>query len=387
MKIDWDELRNDQFPSLKNFTYAMAASASLICKNAYQKAIEYFNDMYNNGDIHFDENLEELNELRKIIADYINTESDNIAFLPNTSSSMNIIAHYLDKAGILYPSIEFPASIHIFRRLGFACKKIIPTNNKYIIEDFEKLLDGNIKYIVHSHVQSLTGFKQNLKELGKFCKENNLINIINATQSFGSFPIDVKNQDIDILACSALKWVCCGYGAGILYIKERLIKDKEIPFSSWLSVEDPYSLNNENLNIINKTRYIDVFGGCPNFAALFSLKGALELIKDKIGGGNIKTGIENIKKRILMLTSEFIKKIEKLNYNIITPLDINYRSGIITLEHNKAEEIYTYLMNHKIYISLKRFPKHSINTLLRLSFNYYNNLDDIDKIISLLKKF
>jgi selenocysteine lyase/cysteine desulfurase len=387
MSVDWEDIRHKQFPALKNLVYIMAASASPLSKSAYEKGIAYFNDMLNYGDIHFDDYMDEIDLARENIAYYINAKPDEIAFLTNTSSGMNVIARLLEKGEILYPSIEFPASIHIFKRLGFICKKIPPKNNKFLIEDFKSLITRNTKYIIHSHVQSLTGFKQNLNDLGDFCKEYGLINIINATQSFCSFEIDVIKQNIDIIVSNALKWVGCGYGAGILYINEELIKEKGIPFSSWLSVEDPFSLDNENMKVINKTRYMDALGGCPNFAALLSLKGGLDLIKNKIGNGNIKNGVKKIQERIIRLTTKFIDDIENLNYRIITPLEVQYRSGIITLEHEKAEEIYEDLVKNNIYVTLKQDLNTSRNTLLRFAFNYYNNFEDITKVVNQLKKY
>ncbi|MFX1314862.1 MAG: aminotransferase class V-fold PLP-dependent enzyme [Promethearchaeota archaeon] len=387
MSVDWEEIRRIEFPVLKDLIYIMAASASPICKSAYENGIAYFNNMLNYGDIHFEDFMNEIELARKNIAQYINSKPEEITFLTNTSSGMNIVARLLEKGEIIYPSIEFPASIHIFKRLGFICKKIPHKNNKYLVRDFEKRITRKTKYMIHSHVQSFTGFKQNLDSLGNFCRENELVNIINATQSFCSFEIDVKKHKIDILASNALKWACCGYGAGILYINNKLITEKGIPFSSWLSVEDPYSMDNENMRVINKTRYMDAFGGCPNFAALLSLKGGLDLIKNKIGNGNTKDGVKKIQDRIILLTSKFINELKNLSYRIISPLDIEFRSGILTLEHEKAEEIYEHLIKNNIYVTLKKYPNFSKSTLLRFAFNYYNNFEDITKTIYQLKKY
>ncbi|MHA2429572.1 MAG: aminotransferase class V-fold PLP-dependent enzyme [Promethearchaeota archaeon] len=385
MTIDWENIRTTQFPALKNLTYIMAGSASPLSEAAYKNGVAYFKDMLYFGDIHFDTFCEKIEKVRETIAEYINAKAEEIAFLPNTSSGMNIIARFLKEGEILYPSIEFPASIHIFKRLGFPNKKIIDQNHCYIIEDFKSSLSDETKYIIHSHVQSLTGFRQNLEELGAFCKKNNLTNISNATQSFCSFEIDVKKQNIDMLVSNALKWGACGYGAGFLYIDSKLLNDKEIPFSSWLSVENPFSLNNDNLKIINQTKYMDTFGGCPNFAALLSLKGSLDLIKTQIGNGSIKTGIKRIQERIIHLTNIFVEEIKGFNLKIITPLDTKFRSGIITIQHDRAEEIYNFFIRNNIYVTLKRYPNLPKDTLLRFAFNYYNNEDDIIKVIKILK--
>ena len=130
---------------------------------------------------------------------------------------------------------------------------------------------------------------------------------------------------------------------------------------------------------------MDTFGGCPNFAALLSLKGSLDLIKIQIGNGNIKMGIKRIQERIINLTNIFIEEIKEFNLKVITPLDPEFRSGIITIEHDKAEKIYNSFIKNNIYVTLKRYPSLQKDSLLRFAFNYYNNEDDIKKVIKTLK--
>lgn len=247
MSVNWEQIRSEQFPALKKLTYIMAGSASLLCMEAYRKGISYFEDMLNYGDIHYDNFCEEIEKTRANIAEYINCKPEEVAFMTNTSSGMNIIARFLEKGEFLYPSIEFPASIHIFKRLKFPNKRIEDLNHRYLIDHFKQYISDKTKYIIHSHVQSLTGFRQNLEKLGIFCKETNLLNIINATQSFCSFDIDINKHNIDILVANPLKWGACGYGIGILYVKSDFLTEREIPFSSWLSVGDPFYLTTKIL--------------------------------------------------------------------------------------------------------------------------------------------
>jgi len=386
MKINWNNIREKEFPALKNVVHLKAAGGSPMSMSAYQSGLKYFNEMLNHGDILWDQYFDELDLVRKKVAEYFHSKPSEIAFLINTSSCVNILARLLKVGEILYPEGEFPSSIHIFKRLNFNCKKINHSNFRYLIEDIKNEINENSKYIVHSHIQYLTGFRQDLKKLGILCKDYDLKNMINATQSFGAFPINVKEHNIDTLVASALKWACCGYGIGILYINEKIIEENDLPFSSWLSVQNAFSMDNDNLNVIKKTRSMEGLGGTPNFPALLTLKGGLNLIEN-IGQGDIHAGIQAIHKRIIYLTSEFISKIQELNYKIITPLEIENRSGIITIEHNKAHLISEELVKNNIYISLRNYPKSSMKNLLRFSFHYYNNLEDIEKTVNILRRF
>ncbi len=386
MDINWDEIRKEQFPAFKKAIHLKAAGGSPMCKAAYQEGVKYFQEMHEHGDLFWDKYFIDLEKTRRMVAEYLNSKPDEIAFLINTSSCMNAIARLLKKEKIIYPEGEFPSSIHIFKYLGFKCEKIkVQPNNSYDLQKIQNQIKLDTKYIIHSHVQYLTGFKQDLVELGELSKRNNLINIINATQSFGAFPLNVKLQNIDILVASALKWACCGYGIGILYINNQHIINEELPFSSWLSVKDAYLMNNENLNIIKKTKSMDGLGGTPNFPALLTLKGGLTLIKE-IGNGSINVGVDKIKERITSLTSEFIANIQELEFEIITPLNIKNRSGIVTIKNDRAERIFNELLSNKVYISLRNYPDSNDKNLLRFGFNYYNNFDDINKVIHILKE-
>ena len=386
MTIDWNKIRKEQFPALEGSVYLKAAGGSPMSKAAYQAGIKYFNEMHLEGDNHWERYLMELDEARTLVAEYINSNVEEIAFLINTSSGMNVIARLLDDGGIIYPEGEFPSSIHIFKSLGFNTIKIKSGNdNSYQINSFDEFLEPTSKYSIHSHVQYLTGFRQDLNELGEFCKSRKLTNIINATQSFGAFPIDIKNQNIDMLVASGLKWACGGYGIGILFIKNKFIEKNGLPFSSWLSVRDAFSMDNDSLDVIIQSKSMDGLGGTPNFPALLALKGGLTLIKE-IGNGNIQTGVKKINERIMSLTSEFVTQIQNLKFKIITPLSLKHRSGIITIEDKKAESIFYKLLSKNILISLRNYPKSSEKTLLRFAFNYYNNFEDIEKVIKVLKK-
>lgn len=92
---------------------------------------------------------------------------------------MNTVARILKKKGVIYPEGEFPASIHIFKRLGFNCEKIQHKNNRYSINEIKKSIKEETKYLIHSHIQYLTGFKQDLEKLGTLCRNESLTNIIN----------------------------------------------------------------------------------------------------------------------------------------------------------------------------------------------------------------
>lgn len=388
MSPDWEKIRNKEYPTIRkhNLTYFLSAGASLMSRHSYEIGTNYFQRMYEYGDIGYENLFIELENIRNLIAEYINANPKEIAFLVNTSSGIAATAYMFrnDKGEVLYPSIEFPTSIHMFKRLGYPCKKIIGVDGMYPVDSFDQYLSNTTKFSLHSHVQSFNGFRQDLAALGSFCAEQNVFNIVNSTQAFGVFDIDVQKFNIDVLVSNALKWLGCGYGIGIIFIREELIKQYQLPFTGWLSVKNPFQMDNENIDVIQMTRSMDSLGGSPNFPSLLSLKGGLNLIKHTIGRGNIHSGIDLIQERIINLTTKFLEKIRTFDFKIITPLNEKYRSGIITIEHPNAKKIHTYLTKNNVYSTLKTYPNAHKETLIRFAINYYNNYDDINRVRILL---
>jgi cysteine desulfurase/selenocysteine lyase len=386
MSIEWDLIRTEEFPATSTKVQLKAAGGSPLSKSAYEQVKEYYDELFHYGDIFWERNFKKIEKVRSKVAEYLHAKTSEIGFLINTSSCMNTIIHYLDVGEVLYPSHEFPASIHAIQRRGLKLKTIQPINNKFILETIEETIDEQTTTLITSHIQYLTGFRQNLQETGQLCKKKGLRHVVNATQSFGAYPIDVVESNIDLLAASGLKWACTGYGVGILYIKEPLLKNHEIPLlTGWLSVKDPAKMDPYNIEVQRRAKTFDAFGGAPHFPYIFALDGSLKLL-EKIGKGNLTEGVKRVKERIMDLSDYLITRLDEINLNIISPIEKKYRSGIITIDTPKAEKITQELEKKGILVSCRRNPNTGERTFLRISLNFYNNTNDIDTLIKEFKK-
>lgn len=362
--INWDTIR-EEFHACKKYVYLNAAGGSPVSFSAASEGKKFYDEMLEGGDTWWDAWLERAEEVRGKLSKYINADKNEIGFTTNTSTGMNLIAEMLkDKGEVITMEDEFPSSTFPWINRNIKLNFVKQADNNYPVKNIEKLITSKTGILVTSHVQYCTGFRQNLEEVGKFCKSKGLIYVVNATQSMGIFEIDVKKFNIDFLIFTGLKWAGAGYGIAGLYINKEILKSTKLPFAGWRSVENPEDIDNSKLEVKNAVSAIE--SGCPHFPNIFALGGALELFN--------KIGKKNVEERVLYLNKYLENKLKEKGLPVISPVSEENRSGILIIRCKNAKPVVEELYKKNIIIS-------SRGAGLRISVNIFNNEEDIDRLV------
>jgi selenocysteine lyase/cysteine desulfurase len=366
----WNEVRKE-FPVCNDFVYLNPAGGSPISASAAEQAKLYYSEMLAQGDNLYEEWLERTEKTRSMVAEYIGADTREIAFTTNTSHGMNLIALMnKDKGAVITMQDEFPSSTFPWLNQGVKLIMVAPEDGiHYPIEKIEASLNSDVKILITSYVQYCTGFRQDLEALGELCRRRDLIFIVNATQAFPVFPVDVKKCNIDFLVFTGLKWATAGYGIGGLYINKKWLVNGKLPFAGWLSTEEPEVMDNLNMKLEKKASVVEA--GCPHFAPIFALKGALNLFN--------RIGKENATKYVLHLNKYLQQKLDLLDIEMASPREEKHMSGITIIKTKNAKEIVSKLLEAKIIVSAR-------GKGVRISVNIFNNEEDIDTLITTLNK-
>lgn len=379
--MNWEQIRND-FPVTKNAVYFQSAGMSPIPNQVLSVIINAFKKLNQFGDIHFMEDLIETEKLNKILASMLNTDAENINILPNNSFAMSLLAlSFKEKIktpfNIVSMMDEFPSNTVPFEYKGIIMKYVEPENSGFSVEKIISKIDENTLAVVTSYVQFCTGFRQNIEKLGKELKKRNVLFVVNATQGFPLFSVDVKKCNIDVLTCSIHKWGFSGHTGTIFYTSPEFRKRFASPIAGWLSVDTNNELihtgKNVPFSLHNSAR--QYYTGTYNLQTLIGLKASMEYLNN--------IGFENIRLRLFELGDYLIKKFNEAKIQIVSPIN-NYeeRSAIISI--NMGAELNAkaldYLETKNIFTSF-RFG------MIRISFNIFNNFDDINKLVEALTEF
>jgi selenocysteine lyase/cysteine desulfurase len=312
-------------------------------------------------------------------ANLIGATSEEIALIENTSVGMNIAAsvlHYPPGSKMVTTDLEYPSVVYPWLRknLGAKVHYVNSVNGKVSLDDMEKAVDDKTVAVAISHVEYVNGFRHNLRVLSEMAHEHGAYLIVDAIQSVGTMPINVKTDDVDFLMAACYKWLLSPSGAAYLYVKDELIEEFEPPYVGWASVKPDVFKTTDfwdiwNLKLSKTASRFEV--GSPS---TISFVGAAEAMKMLLN-----CGTENIKRIIIKLTDRLIDSVKDLGLELQTPEQRQCRSGIVNFKIAKPQKITDRLNKKGIVVSARANG-------IRVSPHFYNTEEEIDKLIEEIKK-
>ena len=328
----------------------------------------------------------EIYETREKICKLINgTEVLNVIFTFNATDSLNLAIKGVLEEGdhVITTSMEHNSVLRPLNKLrkdGKIELSIVYADDKGYI-DPQKIFEAltpNTKMIVTTHMSNVFGTIVDIKAIGDFCKENNILYLVDASQSIGVLDIDVQEMNIDLLAFPGHKALFGPMGTGALYIKEGIIVKslKEGGTGSYSHSIDQPDLYPDSLE-----------SGTPNGVGIIALGKGIDFINE--------VGLENIRNHEMSLKNHFIELL-KDNEDVILYGTLDDRQGaVVSLNVKDMDsseisyilsdefDIYTRPGFHCAPLAHKTMGTEELGAI-RFSFGYYNTLEEIDKTVEAL---
>jgi selenocysteine lyase/cysteine desulfurase len=363
----WDEVRRD-FPGIEGKVYLNAAAASLLPRPVRAAVDDFYRSLEQDGDAGWEGWLVRREEVRARVARFVGAEADEIAFVPNTSTGINLIVDLLEADGpVLSGEFEFPTVTLPWIHRGVPVHLMPAVEGVLRIESFAAEQSPRAATICVSHVQFNNGCRQDLDAFGQAKAGRRLV--ICGSQSVGAFPIDVKRSKVDALAVAGHKWLCAGYGAGFAYISRDLIEKHPARAIGWLSGEDPFAFDNRRCRI--KTTNARTELGCPPFGAIFALGAAVDYLSG-IGMGVVAD-------RVLAINMYLTFRLGKAGFEVLSPGG-EHRSGQTLVGLPEPARARAFLLERGVHVTEK--PEG-----LRISTHFYNDESEVDACVAALKAF
>ena len=163
-------------------------------------------------------------------AQFFNAESsDRIIFTFNGTDSLNVAIHGVLKPGdhvvastLEHNSVLRPLS-ELRQRIGIETTFVEPeANGRVEPTKFRAALRPNTKLVALLHASNVTGVVQPIDDVGAIAGQAGALMLVDAAQTAGHLPIDVRNSPIDLLACPGHKGLLGPLGTGLLYLRPSI---------------------------------------------------------------------------------------------------------------------------------------------------------------------
>ena len=313
----------------------------------------------------------------------------HVIFTQNVTMSLNMVIKGLLKAGdhVLVSSMEHNAVMRPLTQLldkGIAFDTIpCDSTGSIQIESIEPLIRPNTVALIINHASNVCGTIQPLESIGPICKAHNLQFIVDAAQTAGVIPIDVKACHIDALCFTGHKGLLGPQGiGGIILTKEMaqtltpLIAGGTGSFSHLETMP---------------THMPDAFeAGTLNLPGIIGLNEGLDYIESQ--------GMENIHNHELVLTQSFLEGLQSIDgINIVGKQNIQDRTAVVSItidgmdsaniayELESTYHIMTRVGLHcapRAHQTLGTYPEGTV----RFSFGYANTHKDVESALSALHR-
>jgi cysteine desulfurase/selenocysteine lyase len=328
-------------------------------------------------------------DVRDIVSSFVNCDSDCVIFTSGTTMSINTVVfgymkNHLKKGDeVLLNKAEHASNVLPWIKLSeeIGCViKYVPLGDDYelTLDNIKSMVTDKTKVISLAHVSNVLGDVRDIKSIGKYCHENNILFNVDGAQSVPHMKIDFKDCNIDFLSFSGHK-MCGPTGVGVLIGKKELLEETNPlcyggGMNSFFESDNSYEL---------KGVPIKFEAGTPPIAEVIGLGEAIKYL--------MNIGMDKIHEHEIKLKEYLIDSIKDIPNLII--YNKNTNSGILAFNIDRvfAQDTSVYLNHYKIAVRAgnhcAKMLKDEINikNTVRVSMYLYNDFNDIDKLVSVLK--
>jgi cysteine desulfurase/selenocysteine lyase len=384
MSLNIEKLRADT-PGTQAIIHFNNAGCSLPVKESIDIITEYLQLEATLGGYEVKNKYEHIiNEFYTEAARLINAADDEIAIVANASDGINKMLFSIPwEAGdvLLTTEVEYGNCYLNYLKLkeekGIEIK-IVPSDDdgNILLEKMEELISPKVKLIAVTHIPTNSGLIMPAEEIGKIANKHNILYLLDACQSVGHIPVDVKKIQCDFLSTTSRKYLRGPRGIGFIYVRKEVLKKLK---PTTLDMVTAHWKDADNYNLDCNIKIFEQWE--KSYALVLGFSKALSYLNN--------LGVENTWKRIQHLSAYLRSELEKIGGIEVTDIGKN-QCGIVTflVAGIDSKDLVNALLQHGINLSASlRFSsvldmdKRGLEGVSRASIHYYNTEDEIDILV------
>lgn len=274
--------------------------------------------------------LAKVNEAKERFAALINADPSEIAVLSCATQAFAQVASafdYEERDEVVVSDIEFPTVPQFWyaqqQRRGATLRVAEAEDGlRTSAASYAAAMSDRTRLVCTAHAYSFTGGLMDPKAVADAVHDRGGYLFLDAYQSIGVVPIDVKKQDIDMLTAGALKFLLGGPGIAFLYVDDDVAAELEPANMGWFSVDDIFGFETEEPRFAPGARRFEL--GTPPAPNAYQAGAGMSVIQE--------VGVDTVRERVVDRTGELIDAADERGFDVRTPREPDHRGGVVNVQ-------------------------------------------------------
>ncbi|WP_226022191.1 aminotransferase class V-fold PLP-dependent enzyme [Halomicrobium salinisoli] len=366
--MDPDELRAD-IPALDRCTYFNTGASGPTTRRVVDAATDFLERHAFEGPAEgpYPMAFDAIDAAREVVAGHLGAAPEDVAFTRSTADGVNLVAGAIDwQPGdtVVRTDLEHPAGILPWERLSDRRDvevRVLETEDGRLDVDALKAAVADARLVVLSSLTWTHGTRLPVEEVVEIAHDAGARVLVDAVQSPGQHPVDVREWGADFVVGAGHKWLLGVWGSGFLYVAPDAIEALDLQRIGYRGVEDPTA---EGYEYLAGARRFEV--GTTSPVPYVALAAAVETIE--------AVGYDAIQSRVARLTDRLKAG---LDGELYSPRE--YESGLVTFAADDPEATVQRLGEDGVVVRSLPGP-HAV----RASVHAFNTAADVDRLLDAL---
>jgi selenocysteine lyase/cysteine desulfurase len=356
-----------RFPIFERLVYINSCSQGALSDSVRAAYDEYLTGWDERG-APWDYWVERTEAARGVFARLVNAQPDDVAVTTSLSAGVSALASAIDfsvRPKVVISDYEFPTIGQIWHAQqlrGAEVHVVAP-------EDVEEAIDERTAVVSITGVCYRNGARLPVEEIARVGREHGALVVLDAYQAAGTYPLDVTELGVDVLASGVLKYLLGSAGLGFMWVRPGLSTELVPTETGWFADRDIFEMDHTRYAPSPTARRFQ--SGTPPVPSIYAGIAGIELM--------LEIGVAATREHVSALNDRLIDGVDDLGGTVVTPRDPERRGALVCVASTDAPGLVAELGKDGIVTSDR-------DGNLRVSAHAYNTVEDIDAVLAALAR-
>jgi len=355
----------ERFPIFERLTYINSCSQGAL-SDSVRAAYDHYLTGWDERGAPWEYWVERAETARATFARFVGGQADDVAVTTSLSAGVSPLASAIDftkRPKVVISEFEFPTIGQIWhaQELRGAEVTIVPPD----LDAFAAAIDEQTAVVSITAVCYRNGARLPVEEIAKLAHEKGALVVLDAYQAIGTYPLDVRELGVDVLAAGVLKYLLGSAGLGFMWLRPGLSERLLPTQTGWFADQNIFEMDISDYSPSPTARRFQ--SGTPPVPSIYAGIAGLELMEE--------IGVAETRTHVTALNEHLIAGVDDLGGVVVTPRDPEQRGALVCIRSTDAPQLVAALGEDGIVTSER-------DGNLRVSAHAYNTDEDIDAVLA-----